>query len=194
MVMIGVLVLRVMGQQDWIEGAPNLSPLMALAFAGTVLIPRPLPWWSWAVFLLGADALSQGRLIWAPANLPVILLTYACYVLAAWWGGRMRKRGAGVVNTLGGTLVCSALFFLVTNTFSWVVSPLYAKTFEGWVQALTIGTPGPWPPTLVFFRNSLIADLAGACVLLMAYNGEAILRGARGLPWIGGKRATVATA
>src|SRR5690242_2115427 len=105
--MIGVLLLRVLEQRGWINGMPNLSPLMAFAFAGAVLIPRPIPWWSWAIILLGVDAMSQGSLILAPANLPVILITYACYVLAAWWGGRMRKAGPGVVNTLLGTLTCS---------------------------------------------------------------------------------------
>ena len=34
---------------------------------------------------------------------------------------------------------------------------LYAKTFAGWVQALTTGLPG-YPPTIAFFRNTVISD------------------------------------
>ena len=36
--------------------------------------------------------------------------------------------------------------------------PDYAKTIPGWWQALTIGVPG-FPPTLLFFRNTLLSDL-----------------------------------
>jgi hypothetical protein len=182
--MLAALALRVMGQQKWMEGLPNLSPLMAFAFAGAIVVPRPLPWWSWAVILLGVDALSQGAALWNPQNLPVILLTYACYVAAAWWGARLRTAGAGIGNTLAGTLACSILFYLVTNTFCWATEAVYAKTFGGWLQCLVTGTPG-LPPTWMFFRNSLVADLAGACVLLLAYNGEALARGLRALPWVG---------
>lgn len=190
--MIAVLVLRVLGQQEVVSGLPNLSPLMALAFAGSIVVPRPLPWWSWALILLGVDAASQGAAVWQSANLPVILLTYACYILAAWWGGRMRG-SAGILNTLIGTVACSVLFYLVTNTFCWAAEPSYVKSFSGWLQCLTIGTPG-LPPTWMFFRNSLAADFAGACVLLLAYNAEAFLRGVRALPWMTGREATPSVA
>jgi hypothetical protein len=181
--MLLVLTLRVLAQHGMIPNV-NLSPLMALAFVGAIVVPRPLPWWSWALILLGVDVLSQGAQVWRADNLPVIALTYTCYILAAWWGGRMRA-SAGITNTLAGTLLCSALFYLVTNTFCWATTPYYAKSFAGWIEALTVGSPGPWPTTLMFFRNSLMADLTGACVLLLAYNGEAVLRGLRSLPWIG---------
>lgn len=187
--MITVLALRVLGQKEIVEGLPNLSPLMAIAFVGAIVIPRPLPWWSWAILLLGVDAVSQGAALWNPENLPVILLTYACYILAAWWGRRMRTNGAGVANTLVGTLTCSILFYLVTSTFCWATEPTYVKSFSGWSQCLIFGTPG-LPPSWMFFRNSLAADLLGACVLLVAYNGEALVRGVRGLPWMRAQRQT----
>jgi hypothetical protein len=190
--MLAVLALRVLAQNGVIPNL-NLSPLMALAFVGAIVVPRPLPWWSWAMILLGVDVLSQGAAVWHPENLPAIGLTYGCYILAAWWGGRMRSAGAGVVNTLAATVACSVLFYLVTNTFCWAVEPIYAKSFAGWAQCLTTGTPG-LPPTWLFFRNSLIADLTGASVLLLAYNGEAFLRGLRALPLVSGRNATLVTA
>ena len=191
--MLLVLVLRVLAQNGVVPNL-NLSPLVAFAFAGTILIPRPLPWWSWAAILLGVDLLSSGSAVWQPHNLPAILVTYACYIAIAWWGDRMRRTGPGVVRVLGGTVACSVLFFLVTNTFSWGADPAYAKTFQGWVQCMTVGTPG-FPPTWVFFRNSLIADLAGATVLVLAYNGEALMRGLRVLPLISGRNdSSLATA
>ncbi|MFZ4768286.1 MAG: DUF6580 family putative transport protein [Roseimicrobium sp.] len=173
--MVAVLALRVLGQHDVLQGLPNLSPLMALAFAGTVVLPRPLPWWSWAIVLLGVDAVSQGASLWQREHLPVILLTYTCYAGAAYWASRVRGQ-AGVSSTVVGTVTCSVAFYLVTNTFCWAVDPFYAKTGAGWAQALTVGIPGPWPTTLEFFRNSLLADLMGALVLLLAYHSEAFAR------------------
>jgi hypothetical protein len=32
----------------------------------------------------------------------------------------------------------------------------YAKTFAGWIQAITTGLPG-YPPTWEFFRNTLLS-------------------------------------
>jgi hypothetical protein len=52
----------------------------------------------------------------------------------------------------------AVIFYVVTNTLSWLVNPFgnpeYVKTLEGWLRALTGGTAG-WPHTWEFFRNSL---------------------------------------
>ncbi len=160
--MLGALGLRVLTQHGLLDGMPNLSPLMAFAFAGAVVFPRPMPWWSWALILLGIDLASDGAAWWAQAHGRVeVLASYACYAAAACIGARLRGR-AGVVETLLGTLACSVFYYLVSNTVSWITDPVYTKTAAGWVQALTTGTGAPGlPPTTAFFRNSLIADLGG---------------------------------
>lgn len=191
--MVAVLVWRVLYQQGMVpEGTGNLSPLMAFAFAGAVVFPRPLPWWSWAGVLLVVDWLSMGSQWWASAHgREEVVLAYGCYALAAWWGGRLRGR-VGVVDTLLGTLTCSVIFYLVTNTLSWWVEPYYAKNGAGWVQALTVGVQGRgFPTTLEFFRNSLVADLVGALVLVIAYNAEAVARGLQTMRLLGRRRAVV---
>jgi hypothetical protein len=189
------LVFRVLGQHHILPGSlVNFSPMMALAFTGAVLFPKPLPWWSWVLILLGVDLLSEGLAWWSQANGHLeVLLAYGCYAFAAFWGSRLRNR-AGVLDTLVGTVACSTLFYLVTNSLSWWINPVYAKTAAGWMQALTVGVPNVPIPTLVFFRNSLIADLAGSTVLLALYNGEALLRNLRTLPLIGWKKPHVAAA
>ena len=58
----------------------------------------------------------------------------------------------------GSTIAGSCLFYLITNTATWISTADYAKTLAGWWQALTIGDPG-FPPTLLFFRNTLLSDL-----------------------------------
>jgi hypothetical protein len=185
--MVLVLILRVANQHHWVTGWPNLSPMMALVFAGTLVFPKPWPWWSWALILLGVDIASTGVGWWfSVQDRPQVLLQYACYVLAAWSAGRIRRR-AGIFEAVGGTLVFATLFYLVTNTVSWWVDPIYAKTFAGWRQALTIGNPA-FPPTLVFFRNSLIADMIGAVVLVAIYNTEAMMRRISAMPWVSSAR------
>ena len=67
--MLAVLVLRVLHQHHvFAVNLVNLSPMMALAFAGAVVFPKPLPWWSWALLLLGVDWLSEGPSWWSQAN------------------------------------------------------------------------------------------------------------------------------
>ncbi len=188
--MLAVLVLRVLTQHHILEGLPNFSPVMALAFAGTIVFPKPLPWWSWALLLLGVDLLSENAKWWTQAEgRPEVLLAYACYAGAAFWGSRLRGR-ASVIDTLLGTLTCSVVFYLVTNSLSWSINPMYAKNISGWWQSLTIGTPGA-PPTWMFFRNSLAADLTGSFLLLALYNAEAIGRRFKTIPLFAARSTTV---
>jgi hypothetical protein len=56
---------------------------------------------------------------------------------------------------VGGGILGAILFYLVTNTAAWLNLP-YAKSFAGWVHALTIGMPG-FPQTWEFFRNTLLS-------------------------------------
>ena len=58
------------------------------------------------------------------------------------------------------------IFFVVTNTGSWLGLTAYPQTFAGWVQALTVGLPG-YPPTWTFFRNSLAGDLLFAAFFVV---------------------------
>lgn len=191
--MLAALALRVLTQHHMLAGWPNLSPLMAFAFVGAVVFPKPLPWWSWALILLGIDLVSEGAAWWSQANGHLeVLVAYACYAAAAYFGARLRGR-TGVLDALFGTLACSVIFYLVTNTVSWITDAAYTKNIAGWVQALTTGTPGH-PPSLAFFRNSLIADLAGGAILLAVYNAEAILRRLRALPWIGSRERVASLA
>jgi hypothetical protein len=72
-----------------------------------------------------------------------------------------RKPGRFLMASVGG----SAAFYLVTNTVSWLTSVEYAKTTMGWWQALTTGLPG-YPPTWMFFRNSLVSDVVFTMLFL----------------------------
>lgn len=188
--MVGLLGLRVLTQHQVLSGWSNFTPMLAFAFAGSIVLPRSVPWWSWFFLLLGVDMVSLG---WDQSiGSGEGLLAYAFYALAAWMGSGMRGN-TSVVETLIGALACSVLFYIITNSFSWWTDAAYSKNFSGWVQALTTGIPG-YAPTWVFFRNSLTADLIGTVILLVAYNTEAIVRHLKAMPLIGSRRVQSATA
>ncbi len=61
----------------------------------------------------------------------------------------------------------SLLFYLVTNTDSWLGDAGYSHDAAGWWQAMTVGHP-EFPPTLYFFRNTLVSDLLFTAVFALA--------------------------
>ena len=186
LLLAGGLVLRAvklrMGADDPLG---NVAPWMALAFTGAIVFPRALSWWVWPAALLAVDFAVQGSA--ALANLPHIWLVYACFAVAAIWGGSLRNR-VGVIGSLARVIGCSVGFYLITNTQAWLVSAAYEKTIAGWIQALTTGVPG-YPPTLAFLRNSLLSDLGFSLMLLLAYNAEALMRRFETIPFM--KRETL---
>jgi hypothetical protein len=82
---------------------------------------------------------------------------YTCYLIAVWIGKNLAQNHTRFFHRLLGCIGCSTIFYIVTNTGAWWSDPFYAKTFTGWLQALTIGIPD-YPPTWTFFRNSLVSD------------------------------------
>lgn len=148
----------------WIDVLPNVAPLMALAFCGAVYLPK-----RWALIVpLGALLISDLALN-AHYGFPLfnwfLLVSAACYALAAGLG-LWAARGKSWPRLIGGSLAGSAVFFLATNTLAWLQEPGYAKTLAGLGQSLTVGLPG-YPPTWIFFRNSLLSDLAFTVIFVL---------------------------
>jgi hypothetical protein len=139
------------------EVLPNFSPLMAAALCGAVFIPGWLGMVVPVLALLVSDAALNVH-YGEPVISPQLLWTLPCYLIAVGFGWILRARRAGLWSILGGTLLSSVIFYVVTNTGSWLGFTAYPQNLAGWVQALTVGLPG-YPPTWTFFRNSLISDL-----------------------------------
>jgi hypothetical protein len=79
-----------------------------------------------------------------------------CAVFAVLIGlGKFFGRGAPFLKFLLGGMFGAVIFYLVTNTLSWLQDPAYAKTISGWIQALTTGRPDWHPTTWQMFRNTL---------------------------------------
>jgi len=74
--------------------------------------------------------------------------------------GRFFNRRSPLLALLSGGLLGAILFYLITNTASWLFNPFnnpeYTKDLQGWIRALTLGTAG-WPETWEFFRNTLMS-------------------------------------
>jgi hypothetical protein len=136
----------------------NFSPLAAVLLCSAAYLPRK--------FILLA---SLGPLIVADLFLnahyhePLIdtgmVPRYFCFVLILLLGYVIRtQQQYKLLFLFGSTLLGSCLFYLITNTTAWISTSDYAKSFPGWWQALTVGEPG-FPPTLLFFRNTVVSDL-----------------------------------
>jgi len=145
---------------------PNFSPLMAAALCGALFIPGWLGLVVPVVALLISDALLNIH-DGIPAISSQVLWTLPCYLLAVGLGWMIREYRGGLGTIMGATLVSSFMFYLVTNTGSWLGLAAYPQSFAGWVQAITTGLPG-YPPTWMFFRNSLVSDLLFAACFVAA--------------------------
>jgi hypothetical protein len=136
----------------------NFSPLAAILLCSAAYLPRKF------ILLAGLGPLLAADLILnAHYHQPMIdtgmFARYFCFALILLLGYLVRKQHQYKVLLLfASTLVGSCLFYLITNTTTWISTPAYAKTLAGWWQALTTGLPG-FPPTLLFFRNTVLSDL-----------------------------------
>jgi hypothetical protein len=83
------------------------------------------------------------------------LVNYLAYAIIILLGTRFNNRSR-FLSLLAGGIMGAILFYLITNTASWLADPEYTKDLGGWIIALTKGTPG-YPTTLEFFRNTLMS-------------------------------------
>lgn len=134
----------------------NFSPLMALALCGGLFLPR---FWAWAVPLgaLLASTAAVDLHYHKEFLAPEAVATWLVYAVAIAGGIALRRRPTWP-RVLGASVAASFLFYVATNTVSFLVEAGYPKNAGGWLQALTTGLPG-YPPTWTFFRNSAASDM-----------------------------------
>ena len=148
----------------------NFAPLAALALCGAVYFPRNYKFTVPLVALFASDVvlnLHYGASLLDPS----IICRYFVLVLVGCIGIAIASRPS-LKTLLPATLAGSVLFYFVTNAFSWLSDPGYAKNLAGFIQALTVGLPQySATPTWMFFRNSVLSDLffTGLFVLCMKW-------------------------
>jgi hypothetical protein len=134
---------------------PNFSAFYALAFCAGAFFPRQIKWWLPMGTLLITDIFLNAFYYHEPLiNTYMLVKTVSFVGIVAL--GCLFSAQMSWLKLLGGGLLGAVLFYLVTNTASWLHNPEYAKTLAGWLQALTAGTAN-YPPTWTFFRNTLLS-------------------------------------
>ena len=142
------------GDFSWMH---NVAPLAAVALCGAAYLPRRLAFALPLAMLFLSDLVLNFFHYHQPLLTAEILPRYLALALIAALGFALRGH-ARLGTLLAASIVGSLLFYVVSNTGSWLYEPGYAKTFAGWLQALTIGLPG-YPPTWWFYRHTLLGDL-----------------------------------
>ena len=133
----------------------NFSALYALMFCAGVYFRGAMAWWLPLGALLATDIGLNIFYYHAPVFDGYMLVKTLAF--AGLIGlGRFFSPRMNFLKLLGGGLFGAILFYLVTNTASWLHNPAYARTLAGWIQALTTGVPN-LPSTWEFFRNTLLS-------------------------------------
>jgi len=134
---------------------PNFSAFYALAFCAGAFFPGGAKWWLPLGTMLVTDLLLNVFYYHQTILSGYMLVKLLCFAGLIGLGCLFSARMSWLKLLCGG-LLGAVLFYLVTNTASWLYNPEYAKTIAGWIQALTSGTPN-YPPTWTFFRNTLLS-------------------------------------
>ena len=142
------------GDFQW---AHNFAPVAAVALCGAVYLPRRIAAVLPLAMLFFSDVVLNLFHYHQPLFTFDILPRYVALALITMLGFALRGN-ASVPRLLGASFVGSLVFFVVTNTGSWLSEPAYAKTAAGWLQAMTTGLPG-YPSTWWFYRYTLLSDL-----------------------------------
>ncbi len=156
------------GSATWLS---NFAPLAAIALCCAVYLPRRYKFTLPLAILFVSDLILNFN-YGAPFFTPLILCRYLALGLVSWLGFALRNR-VSLKTMLPASIAGSVLFYAVTNAFSWLTDPGYAKNFAGLLQALTVGLPQySATPTWMFFRNSLISDLIFTAIFVLLVRVE----------------------
>ena len=133
----------------------NFSAAYAIAFCAGVYFSGMMKWWVPLGSLLLTDVLLNVYYYKNEAVSSFMIVNYIGYVLIIILGKQF-DRNSGIFRLFCGGILGSIIFYLLTNTTAWVQNSEYTKDLTGWIQALTVGTPG-WPQTWKFFRNTIMS-------------------------------------
>lgn len=156
----------------------NFAPVAAVALCGAVYLPRRLAL-ALPLAILFLSDIALNHAYHQPFFTLEIVPHYAALLLIGAMGLALRGK-VRLPGLLCASFAGSLIFYLVTNTGSWLGNPVYAKTLAGWLQALTTGDGAPeHPSTWAFYRHTLVSDLL---FTLLFAGSLAFSRGAQARP------------
>jgi hypothetical protein len=151
---------------NWLS---NFTPLAAIALCSAAYLPKKYKFSVPLLTLFISDViinLSYG----APLLDFQILVRYVALALVGLIGVLLQNR-ASLKTLLPASIAASTLFYVITNTFSWLSDLGYTRNLAGLIQSLTVGLPQySATPTWMFFRNSLLSDLIFTCLFVICMN------------------------
>jgi len=137
----------------------NFAPIGAIAIFSGLYLPR-----KWAI-VLPLAAMFFSDLFIGFYNLPIMFSVYGSLAMMGVIGLWIRKNKK-LSTVLGGTILGSVIFYLLTNGAVWAFGSLYPPTAAGLLQSYYMAIP--------FFRNSLLGDLFYTGVLVGAYEASLV--------------------
>src|SRR5437588_170867 len=147
----------------------NFAPLAAIALCSAAYFPKKYKFSVPLVTLFISDAVINFR-YGAPLLDPQIFIRYFALALIGCVGLLLQNR-ASLKTLLPASIVGSTIFYTITNAFSWLSDPGYAKNLGGLIQALTVGLPQySATPSWMFFRNSVLSDLFFTGLFILCFH------------------------
>jgi hypothetical protein len=152
------------GSATWLS---NFAPLAAIALCGAAFFPTKYKFSVPLLALLVSDLVLNSYYGAALLD-PLILGRYLALIAVGCLGFLLQNR-ASLKTLLPASIAGSIIFYIISNAFSWLSDPGYVKNAAGFIQALTVGLPAySATPSWMFFRNSLVSDLAFTCLFVLA--------------------------
>ena len=150
-------------------GFLNFAPLAAIALCAAAYFPRKYKFTVPMIALLISDVVLNIHYGFSLLS-PFVLSHYLGFALVGCLGLLLQNRRS-MKTLLPASIAGSLIFYVVTNSVSWLFDPGYVKNFAGLIQALTIGLPQfSATPSWMFFRNSLVSDLIFTGLFVVCMN------------------------
>jgi hypothetical protein len=147
----------------------NFAPIAAIALCAAAYFPPKYKFTVPMMALLLSDLVLDTYYGFSLFS-PFVLSHYVGFAIVGCLG-LILQRHASWKTLLPASVVASLIFYVITNSVSWIYDPGYAKNFSGLVQSLTVGLPQySTTPSWMFFRNSLLSDLLFTLFFVLCMN------------------------
>jgi hypothetical protein len=147
----------------------NFAPIAAIALCAAAYFPPKYKFTVPMMALLISDLVLNAHYGFSLVS-PFVLSHYVGFAIVGCLGLLLQRR-ASWKTLLPASVAASLIFYVVTNSVSWIYDPGYGKNFAGLIQSLTVGLPEySATPSWMFFRNSLISDLVFTFLFVVCMN------------------------
>ena len=147
----------------------NFAPMAAIALCAAAYFPAKFRFSVPMIALLVSDVVLNTFYGFSLFS-PFVVSHYIGFALVGALGLLLRNR-VSVKTMLPASIAASVVFYVVTNTVSWLFDPGYPKNIAGLFQSLTVGLPAYGAtPSWMFFRNSVVSDLLFTGLFMLCFH------------------------